>query len=89
MTRLPIVTWPLVFLIGMLILPCPPMAEAGPGGAVPGPGLCDLDRCCNCRDAAKIDKTYHFGPGLVDRDVTILTYQVGDEIKAVASIVAL
>jgi hypothetical protein len=50
MTRLPIVTaWPLVFLIGMLILPCPPMAEAGPGGAIPGPGLRDLDRCCNHR----------------------------------------
>lgn len=46
MTRLPFVTaWLLVFLIGRLILSCPPMAEAGPCRAIPGPGLCDLDSC--------------------------------------------
>jgi len=33
--------------------------------------------------------TDQFGPNLVDRTVTTLTYAVGDEVKAVASIFAL
>jgi acyl-ACP thioesterase len=33
--------------------------------------------------------TDQFGPGLVDRPVTTLTYAVGDETKAVAALFAL